>query len=232
MPNNGKFISSFDESCLTTMEEFNKRYLHTWLFINDNYYYYQQEAFAGEEVKLIFSNLSEKIVVDTFNDLSIDVKMPPFGYFNHAECSQALLFLRKPVRQFKRGISYGENCYVETFLDGHISGNLSRKLPKGTRCLADPNSPKLSVIFKDALLGNYVSNLDQALFSLQKRYSTAMSPLFVVCRPLVRGDDRPVLFMLKNIVGFINTFNKTIEVEKNFIQEVLDLVKGTQWKIV
>lgn len=213
------FVGRFDESCLPNMEEFDKRYKGTYVWVEredkeGDYFKYTNNAYSPSGIKLIFENSKGKVITSEYTKTNISVRLPETGYFNPTNISCAYLFTRKPARQFKRGIS-SDNIRMYSPLRNKVA---IQKIPTSIG----------GEYLKDALLKNFMS-LDNALRCLNNRVSVALNSMFAISLSWL--DDRPFLWFYDNIVGLINVEKQIIQVNKLYLQEVKDLIEGTVWKL-
>lgn len=226
-----RFIGEFDDSMLQNMEEFDKRYKNSYLLIesekNTNYYCYQDHAFTpSENLKLRFYNKEAgNVFVNSFNGKQkVSVRLPEVGYFNVPHLGVAYIFNRRPTRQFRRGLC-SENFTIHTPLDMVLA---TIKLNIRNRLGGDFLIYALEKHFLP--LNKVLSMFEEDSFSTK---SAAISNTFALSKSHLENEERPLLWFLKNIIGFVDNKKKEMEVLPFYKQEVIDLManEDTTWHL-
>lgn len=217
------FISSFDEGCTPDFHDFDKKYAETWLYLEfkngpNGFYYYSHKAHSpiGTKVGFLKDQCAVYVREKDDPDIKVSVTIPEYGYFNSNVHKGAYLFNRVAARQYKRGIC-SDNIVIQSPM---LNIQPQRRYRRAS--YID------STVLQEALDKNFV-DFESAIDKLDTKLSVAVSSMFAISRSWY--DERPFLWMYYNVVGLIDTKNKTVLVDPNFKQEVLDLLRGTQWKM-
>lgn len=208
-----KSVFEFDLGMIPSVEEWNRRYRHTYMFLvnprgEEKLVYCEGSDENSKGIYIYFQGRDgESFRIAQESEHSIKVRFPESGWFNSASQGIPLFWSRQPARQWHRGIC-NKNSTISTVESVMIMYGQHAEISWDN--------------VQDALKEETLS-LTEALKRVEKNWmGVALNRQLV----LLRGNSKE--HYLLHGYGLIGKVTKdTIEVDDLSVQDVLDFLKET-----